>query len=291
MEGNVNEVTSNVRVYQLRRKNFQKKLVVQLCYLGYLIIVLEYLKYGCTIWTLVLRTIVQSLLAAPFPSDTQIRRLSLHSETPGSSYLSRISQVVPNNDGVMSMPGAFVENGRQTTVNNQENQAKEEVDDIKRKIRTVLFHGSLSINVLYILMSILFPVDFMGQLEGNYLREDGLTNIPSPLNNVNGFIQGERKGGFFMQMIGEFVPQSNFTGNLGIVLFELAILICQFGLFVLTCVNFANLGYQEEPANYHSDGYDGKVHVTQIDPNNAIELVLGTDSNSTDSEDWVPNMV
>ncbi|CAR27247.1 hypothetical protein ZYGR_0I05210 [Zygosaccharomyces rouxii] len=291
MEGNVNEITSSNRVYQLRRQNFQKKLVVQLCYLGYLIILLEYVKYGCTIWTLILRTIVQSLLAAPFPNDTQIRRLSLRSETPGSNYFSRLSNAVPSNNGITTMPGAFFEGGRQENVTNQEDQIKEEVDDMKRKIRTVLFHASLTVNLLYILTSILFPVDFIGQLEGNYLREDGLTNTPSPFNNANGFIQGERKGGFFLQMIGESVPQSNLKGNLGIIMFEMAIILCQFGLFVLTCVNFADLGHQDRQVSPQSDGYDGKVLVTQIDPDRAIEIVLGTDSNDDDPGNWAPNMV
>lgn len=291
MEGNVNEITSGERVYQLRRKNFQKKLIIQLCYLGYLVILLEYVKYGCTIWTLILRTVTQSLLAAPFPNDSQIRRLSLRPGTPGSSYLSRISNVVPNNDGVPTMPGAFIENPHQESVTNQENQIKEEVDEMKRKIRTVLFHASLTINLLYMLISILFPVDFIGQLEGNYLHEDGLTNAPSPFNNVNGFVQGERKGGFFMQMIGESVPQSNFKGNMGILMFEMAIVVCQFGLFILTCVNFAELGHQDPQINYQSDGYDGKVFITQIDPNRAIELVMETESNDHDPENRARNMV
>ncbi|GAV53240.1 hypothetical protein ZYGR_0AI05240 [Zygosaccharomyces rouxii] len=291
MEGNVNEITSSDRVYQLRRKNFQKKLVVQLSYLGYLVILLEYVKYGCTIWTLILRTVTQSLLAAPFPNDTQIRRLSLHTETSGSSYFSRLSNVVPSNNGVTTMPGAFIEGGRQESANNQEDQIKEEVNEVKRKIRTVLFHASLTVNLLYILMSILFPVDFIGQLEGNYLHEDGLTNAPSPFNNVNGFVQGERKGGFFMQMIGESVPQSNFKGNVGIIMFEMAIVVCQFGLFVLTCINFAELGHQDPEVSSHSDGYDGKVFVTQIDPNRAIEIVMETESNDDNPENWPHNMV
>lgn len=72
-------------------------------------------------------------------------------------------------------------------------------------------------------------------------------------------------------------------------MFEFAILFCQFGLFILTCINFANLGgnedeleeadrqisVDEEPTQTQpSDGYDGKVFVTQIDPNKAINDIL-----------------
>lgn len=285
----MNEVTPNDKVYQLRRKNFQKKLVVQLCFLGYLVIVLHYVKYGCTIWTLVLRTVVQSLLTAPFPDEAQMRRLSLHRETPGTSYFSRLSQVVPAN--TVQMPGAFIETvSGQNDVNTQDS-AKDEIKEVKRKISTVLFHGSATVNMLYILKSILFPVDFLGQLEGNYLHEDGLVNTPSPFNNGNGFIQGERKGSFFLQLIGESVPQSNIQGNLGILMFEFAILVCQFGLFVLTCVNFADLGYEEEPIGAHGDGYDGKVYVTQIDPNHAIDALLAPSDAVNTPDEIVSNMV
>lgn len=291
MEGNVNEITSNDRVYQLRRKNFQKRLVAQLCYLGYLVILLEYVKYGCSIWTLIFRAITQSLLAAPFPNDNQIRRLSLRSDIPGPNYFLRLSNVVPNTNGVTTMPGAFIEGGRQESFISQEDQIKEEVNEVKRKIRTVLFHSSLTVNFICILISILFPVDFIGQLKGNYLDEDGLTNIPSPFNNGNGFVQGERRGGFFMQMVGEPIPQSNFKGNLGILTFELAIIVCQLGLFVLTCVNFADLEHQEPEFSRNSDGYDGKVFVTQIDPDRAIRLVMETESNRNDLDNSAHNMV
>lgn len=289
MYGNVNEVTPNDKVYQLRRRNFQKKLVVQLCFLGYLVIVLHYVKYGCTIWTLVLRAVVQSLLAAPFPDESQMRRLSLHRDTQANTYFSRLSRVVPAN--TVPMPGAFVETSQGENERSAQEVAKDEINEVKCKIRTVLFHGSSTVNILYILKSILFPVDFIGQLEGNYLHEDGLINTPSPFNNANGFIQGERKGSFFLQLIGESVPQSNVQGNVGILMFEFAILVCQFGLFVLTCVNFADLGYEEQSASVHGDGYDGKVFVTQIDPNHAIDTVLGAGANDTAEEDLASSMV
>lgn len=294
MNNTTNEglIPENDKIYQLRRKNFQRKLVTQLCYLGYVIIVLNYLKYGCTIWTLMLRTCVQSLLAAPFPNEAQMRRLSLRNELPGSNYFPGLSAAIPTNSTLIQnpMPGAFPSNSTQEPEQASDNQANKVIEDeVKKKIRGVLFHGSLTVNIFYIIIAILFPVNFRGKLEGNYLHEDGLNDTPSPFNHANGLIQGERKGGFFMQMIGEPIPQSNLKGNLGIIMFEFAILFCQFGLFILTCINFANLGvdeYELEEADRQisldegatqtqpSDGYDGKVFVTQIDPNKAINDIL-----------------
>lgn len=270
--------SENERVYLLRRKNFQRKLVTKFSYLGYVIIVLYYLKYGCTIWTLLLRTCVQSLLVVPFPSEIQIRRLSQANDNTGSAYLSRLSGAISTDS--VEIPGSFPSTVRQESGTSSEEQVKKEVDDVKRKIRNLLFHGSLTVNILYLLFALLFPVNFAGSLEGNYLHEDGLMNTPSPFNNANGLIQGERKGGFFMQMIGETVPQSNFKGNLGVVMFEFAILFCQFNLFVLTCVNFADLDSSEsneaDEESSSSDGYDGKVHVTKIDPIAAITSILSS---------------
>lgn len=272
--------TENERVYQLRRKNFQRKLVSEVSYFGFIIIVLYYLKYGCTIWTLVLRTVVQSLLAVPFPSEIQIRRLSQARENSGSAYLSTISGAMSTD--TVEMPGAFPSTSTQETAPRSEEQIKKEIDGVKIKIRNVLFHASLTINFLYLIFALLFPTNFVGKLEGNHLREDGLTNTPSPFNNANGLIQGERKGGFFLQMIGEAIPQSNLKGNVGVIMFEFAILFCQFSLFTLTCVNFANLDElttndeTTEDMNSHSDGYDGKVHVTQIDPITAIHKTMSS---------------
>lgn len=281
MEIDTNEslTTENERVYQLRRKNFQRKLVLEIAYLGFIVIVLYYLKYGCSIWTLVLRTVVQSLLAVPFPSEIQIRRLSQAREHSNSAYFSTISGAVSTD--TVEMPGAFPSTNSQENRPRSEDQIKKEISEVKTKIRNVLFHASLTVNIIFVISAILFPTNFLEKLEGNYLHEDGLTNTPSPFNNANGLIQGERKGGFFMQMIGEAIPQSNIKGNFGVVMSEFAILFCQFGLFTLTCVNFANLdGLQDEEtaeqANSSSDGYDGKVHVTQIDPIGAIDIVVSS---------------
>lgn len=269
--------TENERVYRLRRKNFQRKLVTEVTYLGFIVIVLYYLKYGCTIWTLLLRTCVQSLLSVPFPNETQIRRLSQARENSGSAYFSSLSGAISTD--TVEMPGSFPSSNPQETAPRSEDQIKEEIHGVKIKIRNVLFHASLTINFFYIMLSLLFPTNFMGKLEGNHLHEDGLTDTPSPFNNANGLIQGERKGGFFMQMIGEAIPQSNLKGNFGVLIFEFAILFCQFSLFTLTCVNFASLDstssdeFGEDPTP-SSDGYDGKVHVTQIDPIAAIDRTM-----------------
>ncbi|QLQ80229.1 hypothetical protein HG537_0D02300 [Torulaspora globosa] len=269
--------TEDERIYRLRRKNFQKNLATKMGFLGYVVIVLYYLKYGCTIWNLLLRVCVQSLLAVPFPSDIHIRRLSQARESRGSGHLFTFPGSMRAES--VSMPGAFPPGDDSQTGTRSEAQIEEESREIKRKIRKVLFHGSLTFNVLFILSALIFPVNFMSKLEGNHLVEAGLANTPSPFNNANGIVQGERRGGFSMQMIGETLPQTNFKGNLGIVMFEFAILFCQFTLFVLTCINFADLGGQEDvdadrSKVIASDGYDGKVDVTQIDPVSAISDVV-----------------
>ncbi|QLL34310.1 hypothetical protein HG536_0G01690 [Torulaspora globosa] len=269
--------TEDERIYRLRRKNFQRNLVTKMSYLGYIVIVLYYLKYGCTIWNLMLRVCVQSLLAVPFPSDIQIQRLSRARENRGSAHFFTLSGTMDAE--TVPMPGAFPSGDDSQTAARSEAQMEEESKAIKRKIRKVLFHGSLTFNVLFIISALIFPVNFIGKLEGNHLLEAGLANTPSPFNNANGIIQGERKGGFSMQMIGETLPQTNFKGNLGIVMFEFTILLCQFTLFVLTCINFADLGDQKDVDGDHSeaivsDGYDGKVDVTRIDPIGAISDIV-----------------
>ena len=65
----------NKRVYELRKRNFQRNLVNNLSFLGYVLISLEYIKYDRTVWTLITRAIVQSLISSPFPSDAKLRRL------------------------------------------------------------------------------------------------------------------------------------------------------------------------------------------------------------------------
>lgn len=265
------------RIYRLRRKNFQRNLATKMGYLGYVVIVLYYLKYGCTIWNLLLRVCVQSLLAVPFPSDTQIQRLSQARTSRGSAHFFTLSGTIRPES--VSMPGAFPTGDDSQTAARSEAQMEQESKEIKRKIRKVLFHGSLTFNVLFIVSALVFPVNFIGKLEGNHLLEAGLANTPSPFNNANGIVQGERKGGFSLQMIGETLPQTNFKGNLGIVMFEFAILLCQFTLFVLTCINFADLGDKRDVDADHSeaivsDGYDGKVDVTQIDPVSAISDIV-----------------
>lgn len=250
MDNNRNDDGSSIerdRVYQLRRKNFQKRLVTNLSSLGYIVIVLEYLKYGCTIWTLLIRVLVQMMLAAPFPNELHIRRLASRNEIQTSSYF--LSMGIPNGRinaaPRESIPGGFPSIPIEEEPLNDELQIQKDLEDIKKKIRKTIFHGSLTLNIIYIITSILFPVDFIAKLNGKQLDDDGLVDTPSPFNNANGLIDGQRKGGFLMQMLGEFLPQSNFKGNLGIILFQFGILFCQFGLFVLTCVNLVDLGFEE----------------------------------------------
>ncbi|CCF55988.1 hypothetical protein KAFR_0A05530 [Kazachstania africana CBS 2517] len=271
---------SRGKVYKLRKRNFQRNLITNLSLLGYLLIVLQYIKYGTTAWTLLIRCIFQSLLATPFPPEEQIRRIAASRNRADASNPER----APNNEQVtnISMPGGFSslleDNG---TTNDDITQASRYKDlvDIKLKIRTLLFHGSLSFNVFLLLIAILSPVDFVAKFEDPRSDANGINNTPSPFANSNGLINGERRGGIFFQLIGESLPESNFWGNFGLFIYDFAILITQFTLFVLTCVNYAELGFVE-PVDVQmskSDGYDGNVFVAEINYNEAFRAVLQDD--------------
>ncbi|CAI4036966.1 hypothetical protein SMKI_16G2630 [Saccharomyces mikatae IFO 1815] len=284
-ESNVEEslTAGNIRVYELRKRNFQRNLVNNLSFFGYVLISLEYIKYDRTVWTLLTRAIVQSLISSPFPSDAKLRRLATvgadnnNNTTGGTTFPGGRS---------IRLPGMF---GREM-LDNPSSQTEQDYDDaaivsIKKQIRKFLFHGCLSLNMLFILLTVLFPIDFMEPLSGNAPMNDGPKNTPSPFSNSNGLLLGERRGGLFLQMIGERLPRSNFSGNLGLVVIEFSILVVQFTLFSLTCVVLADLDFQdpERLESVKSDGYDGSVLVARIPLNKTLNTVLsGGDTNDID---------
>lgn len=287
-EGSAEENLSigNKRVYELRKRNFQRNLVNNLSYFGYVLIFLEYIKFDRTVWTLITRAIVQSLISSPFPSDAKLRRLAT---AGGDNDNARIA-TLPGGTSIR-IPGMFTTEVLDNPSIDAEQQDNAAVVSIKRQIRKFLFHGCLSLNMLLIVLTILFPIDFLEPLS-DYVPVDGLKNTPSPFSNSNGLLLGERRGGLFLQMIGERLPKSNFSGNLGLVMFEFSILIVQFTLFSLTCVVLADLDFEEperlEPVN--SDGYDGSVIVARIPLNKTMNAILN-DGNINDNNENASNSV
>ncbi|CAI1779840.1 hypothetical protein SEUBUCD646_0P03760 [Saccharomyces eubayanus] len=281
-ESNTEENLSlgNKRVYELRKRNFQRNLVNNLSYFGYVLILLEYIKFDRTVWTLITRAIVQSLISSPFPSDAKLRRLA----TAGGDSNTTGIATLPGGTSIR-IPGMFTTEALDNHSNGTEQQDNASVISIKRQIRKFLFHGCLSLNMLYIVFTILFPIDFLEPLS-EYVPVDSLKNTPSPFSNSNGLLLGERRGGLFLQMIGERLPKSNLSGNFGLLIFEFSILIVQFTLFSLTCVVLADLNCQE-PESVHSvksDGYDGSVVVARIPLNKTLDTVL-YDGDNNDIEE------
>ena len=284
-----NLTIGNKRVYELRKRNFQRNLVNNLSFLGYVLISLEYIKYDRTIWTLIARAIVQSLISSPFPSDAKLRRLA----TVGAENNTTAVATLPGGRSIR-FPGMFGTEALYNPSNEAEQQDHGDaaIVSMKKQIRKFLFHGCLSLNMLFIILTILFPIDFLEPLSGNEPVDDGPKNTPSPFSNSDGLLLGERRGGLFLQMIGERLPKSNFSGNLGLVMFEFSILIVQFTLFSLTCVVLADLDF-EEPERLDplkSDGYDGSVIVARIPLNKTLDAILD-DSNIDDNNENSSNSV
>ncbi|EJS41265.1 YPR109W [Saccharomyces arboricola H-6] len=272
-----NLTIGNKRVYELRKRNFQRNLVNNLSYLGCILILLEYIKYDRTVWTLITRTVVHSLISSPFPSDAKLRRLATVGANNNTTGVTTLPGGTP-----IRIPGMFGGEALDNPSNEAEQEGYDDVAivSIKKQIRKFLFHGCLSLNILFIALTILFPIDFLEPLNNYKPVDDGPKNTPSPFSNSNGLLLGERRGGLFLQMIGERLPKSNFSGNLGLVLFEFSILIVQFTLFSLTCVVLADLDFQEPERvdSVKSDGYDGSVVVAQLPLNKTLDAVLNDGS-------------
>ncbi|CCH60044.1 hypothetical protein TBLA_0C02330 [Henningerozyma blattae CBS 6284] len=279
------------RILNLRKKNFQQKLVNHLSVLGYTAIAIQYLKFGCRIWTLFLRAATQSALLSPFPSEAQIRRVTTarrnanqaaSASLPGFSGLSdEIRTQIPGGESSYDLTNGISED--------IEAEMEREAKSLKKKARSIIFFATLVTNLIFIFYDLLYPKNFMNLVKGHTLDEKDLTDIPSPFYTANDLVQGERRGGFFLQLIGDRLPRNNFNGNIGIILYDYAILICQFGLFILTCVNYGDVEaeklsdqldidtIEEMEDNKHyknSNGYDGNVLAAQLDPSKAIIDVL-----------------
>ncbi|EDO15643.1 hypothetical protein Kpol_473p2 [Vanderwaltozyma polyspora DSM 70294] len=271
----------NDHVYKLRKRNFQRRLSTQLCYLGYMTIILQYIKYGSNVLTLGFRCLLQSILSSPFPSDIQLERIARNNNLSRIPYVGDTTAQFRVSSEMTNIPGAFTPTESIEEMQNIDRQSA--INSLKLKARKILFHGALTVNTILILLDLLFPKDFVGQFEGNNLRDGSLQNASSPFINGNGLLQGEYKGGFFLQIVGELVPKTNLEGNLGMIFTDFLILALQYGLFILGCINFTKLDNIELDQNEeliaqkldeNSDGYDGNVLVTIIDPIKAIDRVL-----------------
>lgn len=258
-------------VYKARKLDFVEHLVSSLNIFGYVVIVLQYIKFEPSFWIMALRISAHGILSNPFPSDLRLRR-----------YAQRNPQSSAITPGIV-MPGGFdtIINGTNSNTADESTPSStpESEDsiilDFKKKIRVLLFHASLTLNVVIFLWNILHPTHFMAKFEGEYLDEPGLKNTPSPFVSGNGVVVGEMRGRQFLQIIGELVPQSDLWANLHKSLYDLLILLVEFTLFSITCVIYGDLGYKEpEDDGWKvSDGYDGNVKVIEIDYDRVIRVV------------------
>lgn len=278
-----NDLVGNERVYELRKRNFTKHFVNTVSLIGYVFIVIQYIKFGTSFWILLIRSSSQSLLTNPFPNNAHLRRIA--------NRTNRNSTPATNT----SMPGGFISSIESTDNDIDENNmvptvsesiAVNEIIEVKKKIRKLLFHSALTFNLVVFIWNIFHPTHFMNKLEGDHLNEKNLTNAPSPFVTGNRILGGELRGGVFLQIIGEALPQSDLWGNIGKLGYDFLIIVLQYTLFILTCINFGELGYEEAPDTkfLKSDGYDGKVLVAEINYNQPIkDLTEEQNDNENDS--------
>ncbi|CCD22634.1 Gld1p NDAI_0A04780 [Naumovozyma dairenensis CBS 421] len=280
-------ILRNKETYRQRNRTFQINLVNKLTFLGYFLIILQYIKYGTTVWSLILRCMVQSFLSNPFPNRIQMQGLTagiprlstfIANDTPPNTTNGNDSNI--NNSSRLGdttttlligsrssngipMPGAFPESSATPDLEQGERPLSSSIDSnafsmedfkiIKEKIQKLLFHGSFTLNLFVVVLAIIFPKDFIGKMNDNHLNGD-LRDIPSPYNHDDGLIRGElRATSIFLQLIGEPLPRNNFAGNFGMISFDFFILISQFLLFSLTCYNFSEFAPDETIDNTEND--------------------------------------
>ncbi|CCE64942.1 hypothetical protein TPHA_0J01200 [Tetrapisispora phaffii CBS 4417] len=301
-EENLTNSHDSERVYKLRKKNFQKRLTSQLIFFGYVCITFQYIKYGTSFFVLLYRCLLQSILTAPYPSDSQLRRITENAlSRENESDISTSSIPYINNNLLqysltganVEMPGSFDE-GISGTASPSEQSIQDSIENLKLRARKYLFHWSFTFNLMFILWDFIFPVDFLARFDGENSPDDRFKNLPSPYINGHGLLGGEKSYGIFVQMIGQAMPDSNLKGNIGLILTDILILCCQYSLFILTAINFASFKNEElnendvdiehERLNFpQSNGYDGRVLVTKIDPVNTVsKIIKGSTSQRSD---------
>lgn len=291
---NANGSLSKSTVYKLRRRNFKSDLIKKVAMLGYIVIILQYVKFGSRMIPLILRFAFQSFLASPFPNNELLIRTiqRLHdndreNDTNTDSTNNNITDFNNNTNNSttgpnieINMPGGFINTNEEINLDQVspdvvEYSDEDRLNNMKDKIRSTLFFTCIPLNVVLLLIHTLSPFDFTVEQNDSMINLGPSGKLGSQFTYGSGLIEGERRNGITIQMVGELIPRSNFLGNLTNVWFDFMILIVQLVLFTLTCINFARLGYKEpeEITQIESDGYDGKMIITRIDFENIIKEI------------------
>lgn len=273
-EENEADLRRRKEIYEDRKTDFVQHFVNSLSLLGYIVIVIQFIKFESSFWVLLVRASFHSLLTNPFPSYAQLRRIA-----------QRTSRRAATTEGV-DMPGGFTNaasllngsNGRPGGTNGTTDPLSEdeEITVVKKKIRKLLFHGSVTLNIVVFIWNVFHPTYFVEKLGGDHSKEKYLENIPSPFMSGNGLLGGEFRGVAFIQFIGDAIPRSDLWGNINKSGYDFLIIILQYTLFILTCINFGELGYvaPTDMGYTSSDGYDGHVAAVEVDYNKPLDVII-----------------
>lgn len=257
--------TPNEKVYELRKRNFQRNFVSDLSLLGYITIILAYIKFDTSFWVLLSRLLLQSLLTSPFPDESRLQIIAARTR-PQQNFTGGMF-------GPSVIPGSFPT----SDVTEEEQEAAQAY--VKQKIRKFLFHGALTFNTLRLIWVVINPVNFADKFDTMTASEKALNNAGSPYANSHGLINGERRGGVFLQLIGEHVFRSKLCGNLALIGYEFLILVIQYSLFVVTCINLTDSDRKENDGRQQEtigDGYDGTVFVSEVNYNTGVQNFIAT---------------
>ncbi|SMN18163.1 similar to Saccharomyces cerevisiae YPR109W Predicted membrane protein [Maudiozyma saulgeensis] len=275
-ENNNEDLTTsrNESRYEDCKIDFTQHFVNALSLIGHIVIVLQFIKFESSFWILLARASFQSLLTNPFPSNAQLRRIA---QRTGRT-------TTPSTD--VDMPGGFTNatnlinipqsSGDNSNIASTQISTEDEIIVVKKKIRKLLFHGSVTLNLIVFIWNIFHPTEFVEKLDGSYPNEKYLKNVPSPFISGDGLLGGEFRGTASIQFIGESIPHSNFWGNVNKSTYDFLILILQYTLFILTCINFGEMGYipPNDKRNETEDGYNGTVHAVEVDFNKSIDIMV-----------------
>ncbi|CAB4252080.1 similar to Saccharomyces cerevisiae YPR109W Predicted membrane protein [Maudiozyma barnettii] len=260
--------------YEDRKTDFTQHFVNALSLMGYIVIVIQFVKFESSFWILLARASFHSLLTNPFPGHAQLRRIAQRTgRTTSSTPDVDMPGGFTNAANLSNMPHATRDNSNITTA---PPSTEDEIMAVKKKIRKLIFHGSFTLNLIVLIWNILHPTHFLEKLGGMYPHEKYLKNIPSPFVSGDGLLGGEFRGTAFIQFIGESIPHSNTWGNINKSAYDFLILILEYTLFILTCINFGEMGYVP-PADNHSqtdDGYTGDIITVEVDFNKSLDIMV-----------------
>lgn len=114
-------------------------------------------------------------------------------------------------------------------------------------LSTFLFHVTVTLNVLIIIYRLVFPIDFTA-----FNEKKRFTLMIDLLSEYH-----------------DFSTYNNFTSNLFNIFLEILILLIQFSVLQMTCIDDPKDEVDEgEPlqieSQHNEDGFDGRVHVASI---------------------------